>query len=211
MAKDSDLLSVSAAAKLVGLHPPQIYKYIEKEGLISHKDKEGHTRVILSELKDFLAIRSATPRARGGSATKRAQDIESVKEYVTPFVKQPVLSLWDRGSDKGWAVAAIKETPEVQYDADEDGRRSQRLVTFDVDYADHDLVWADARLIDEVIAGKIIVAEPQSVLRMLAAQLKMFDPAEQPRNVIDALEDIAVHLDEWKKLRIQSIQKIKET
>lgn len=203
MSKSNDLMSVSACAKQVGKHPPQLYKYIKEEGMPFHKDSQGSVRVVLGEVQDFLKQRETTPRAQGGRATKRAQDVESVKEYVTPFVKQPVLSLWDRGSDKGWAVAAIRDTPEVQYDADEDGRRSQRLVTFDVDYTDRDLVWADARLIDEVIQGKIIVAEPQGVLRLIASQLKMFDPAEQPRNVIDALEDIAVHLDEWKTQRIQ--------
>lgn len=204
MPKDNDMMSVSACAKLVGKHPPQLYKFIKDEGMPSHKDSEGNVRVVLSEVKAFLEARDASPRARGGAATKDAVVSEAIGKFIQPFKKVPVLSLWDRGNDKGWAVAAITNAPEIEYDVDEaTGQRQQRLVAFKVDYSKSEPVWADDRIIQEVIAGKIVLAEPQGVLRLIATQLSLFDPAERPTPLIEKLEDLAEMFDGWKESKLK--------
>jgi len=199
MAKDNDLLSVPACAKLVGKHPPQLYKFINDEGMPSHKDDEGHVRVRLGEVQDFLKAREASPRSRGGAATQSATMTSKAEQYIEPFVKRPVLSLWDRGNDHGWAVAAISETPEVEYNVDEyTGQQVQHLVCFEVDYTKNPLVWPSSRVIEEVLDGKIVLAEPQAVLRLIAAQLQLFDPEDRPTHIIDQLKETAEWLDHWK-------------
>jgi predicted DNA-binding transcriptional regulator AlpA len=196
---DNALLSVTAAAKLVGKHPPQLYKYIQEEGMPSHKDSEGKTRVVLSEVKAFLDERASSPKARGGGAnTESALSKAAVAQYITPFVTKPVLSLWDRGSDKGWAVAAITDAPDIEYDTEEEGHISQKLVRFAVDYRKEDVAWSDDRIIQEVVDGKIVIAEPQGVLRLIAAQLKLFDPEVRPTEIISQLQEVAKALDALK-------------
>lgn len=188
--KDSELMSVPACAKLVGKHPPQLYKYIKEEGMPSHNGK-----VILGEVKAFLETRE--PRARG--STQSAETEAKIEAFITPFVKNPVLSLWDRGNDRGWAVAAISEVPEVTYDVDElTGQRLQHMVSFKVDYRNEEAVWSEDRIVQEVIEGKVILAEPQAVLRLIAAQLKLFDPVDRPERIIENLLLTAEALEGWK-------------
>jgi hypothetical protein len=194
--KDSELMSVPQCAKLVGKHPPQLYKYIKEEGMPSHNGK-----VVLGEVKAFLETRE--PRARG--VTQESIVTEKIEQHIQPFVKNPVLSLWDRGNDKGWAVAAITDVPEVEYDVDEaSGQRQQHLITFKVDYREQEAIWPSDRVVEEVAEGKIVLAEPQAVLRLIAAQLKLFDPADRPERIIENLLLTAERLDEWKVERTKA-------
>src|SRR5690606_12710999 len=117
---EEKLVSVSAAAKALGKHPPMLYKYIS-EGLPFHEAETNRglvKRIRVSEAREWLAKRETQTRSSGGGgrATRACQETEEVRGFVAPFVAKPQYVLWHKGGWRGWAVAAVRHDPLYELD-----------------------------------------------------------------------------------------------
>lgn len=138
---------------------------------------------------------------RLGKKAILVDDVEALPTTLTPFTKNPMVVMWNKGTYRGWATAYVArvDTDNLEYMGK--NKPDTKFVEMVDQYASQHSA-SETRLISEFAQGKSFFVEPGDVVAMLIAQL-VLHKEEAPKEAIKALEEAAKLLNEWKEARTE--------
>lgn len=174
---DDDLITIVEAMSLLGVKGQgSVHSFVKSHRIA--KVLEGK-RVYVSKAAILEAKDSPAPA--GGSAQVKADKPNPFKK----FEGNPKLIAWDKGSYRGWAVAAVSDV-------------SPSTVTMLADYG-KSYMWPHVTMSKAIAEGKAFYMEPHEMLRFVSLQLlRVKGGHDELPGIVKELTELAERLKQVK-------------